>query len=106
VTSIPERGELKPCPTCGDVEILERKRVKPFDEIECPCCGWRAPITHWNRRAPWKPEEIEALKGAAATLEAVVANDGQPVGMWLTRHEASSFKRYAATLERMIEERS
>jgi len=45
-------------------------------------------------RAPWKPEEIEALKWAAA----LARNYSPEVG--------SLFEKHAATLERMIEERS
>ena len=92
--------ELKPlpCPFCGSDAV----KARTFSAV-CANCHAAGPdssasgdekvIAAWNARprAPWKPEEIEALRYALAVLQEYVYQD-RP--------------HCEATLERMIEERS
>ena len=66
----------------------------PADE----CLTEAREILEHIRRAPWKPEEIEALKAGIIVL---MEMDNK---MGVARE--TSFVKHAATLERMIEERS
>ena len=97
--------KLLPCPFCGGAPELE-----PVDqqEVRCMACGCQTNIEEntedavaaWNRRAPWKPEEIEALIFAKKLCEEVIESEE-----WY-RHKITEASKARATLERMIEERS
>jgi len=84
---------LKPCPFCGSAPHY----AKAYDRVDCTNDECQMSVrgqmnpAQWNRRAPWKPEEIEALKWAVMCLRGTAEHDSRKMP-----------GQRAATLERMI----
>lgn len=56
--------ELKPCPFCGECELVRTETWSGFKRAhiattECKCCGAFAPVDQWNTRAP-SPAGVDA----------------------------------------------